>query len=97
MEYLHVGSKREMYNSVLDNYFSYAAGDSLWWKCMDEVSVALERVSAAVKTPEELEHVLLELKAVVQKTSASSKKLLNRDDDDDHGQCCLATELSSAE
>ncbi|CAH0518144.1 unnamed protein product [Peronospora belbahrii] len=58
-------------------------GDSFWWKCMNESIAALERLSSAVKKPEELEQVLIELKGVLQKTSASSRKLLDRGDDHD--------------
>ncbi|KAG2779808.1 hypothetical protein PC129_g2633 [Phytophthora cactorum] len=58
-------------------------GDSFWWKRMDEIIVALERMSAAVNKPEELECVLVELKEVLHKTSEGTKKLLKSDDDPD--------------
>ncbi|KAG3112793.1 hypothetical protein PI124_g4919 [Phytophthora idaei] len=58
-------------------------GDSFWWKRMDEIIVALERMSAAVNKPEELECVLVELKEILHKTSEGTKKLLKSDDDPD--------------
>ncbi|KAG7391634.1 hypothetical protein PHYPSEUDO_004136 [Phytophthora pseudosyringae] len=56
-------------------------GDSFWWKRMDESVLALERLSAAVSKPEELERVLVELKGVLQKTTKSTKVLLKSNDD----------------
>ncbi|KAG6974582.1 hypothetical protein JG688_00003007 [Phytophthora aleatoria] len=64
-------------------------GDSFWWKRMDEIIVALERMSAAVNKPEELERVLVELKEVLHKTSEGTKKLLKSDDDPESTQLQL--------
>ncbi|KAF1773649.1 Alpha/Beta hydrolase fold [Phytophthora cactorum] len=64
-------------------------GDSFWWKRMDEIIVALERMSAAVNKPEELECVLVELKEVLHKTSEGTKKLLKSDDDPESTQLQL--------
>ncbi|KAL3657874.1 hypothetical protein V7S43_017252 [Phytophthora oleae] len=58
-------------------------GDSFWWKRMDETVVALERLSATINKPEELERVLVELKEVLQTTTNSTNKLLKSDDDPD--------------
>ncbi|RLN73179.1 hypothetical protein BBJ28_00004429, partial [Nothophytophthora sp. Chile5] len=48
------------------------SGNSFWWKRMDESIMALDRLSAAVNKPEELERVLVELKQVLSQTSSSS-------------------------
>ncbi|ETO82519.1 hypothetical protein F444_03296 [Phytophthora nicotianae P1976] len=64
-------------------------GNSFWWKRMDESVVALERLSAAVNKPEELERVLVELKEVLHKTSESTKRLLKSDDDPESSQLQL--------
>ncbi|KAJ8576470.1 hypothetical protein ON010_g2741 [Phytophthora cinnamomi] len=64
-----------------DTAHSISAGDSFWWKRMDESVLALERLSAAVNKPEELERVLVELKEVLHKTSATTRMLLKNEDD----------------
>ncbi|RLN77705.1 hypothetical protein BBJ28_00010579, partial [Nothophytophthora sp. Chile5] len=51
---------------------SLQPGNSFWWKRMDESIMALERLSAAVNKPEELERVLVELKQVLSQTSSPS-------------------------
>lgn len=56
---------------------------------MDESVLALERLSSSVNKPEELERVLVELREVLQKTSATSRRLLKSDDDT--GEFSLAT------
>jgi hypothetical protein len=65
------------------------AGDSFWWKRMDESVVALERLSAAVNKPEELERVLVELRQVLQKTSATTRRFLKgKDEAGALSDCC---------
>ncbi|RQM16332.1 hypothetical protein DD237_003891 [Peronospora effusa] len=58
-------------------------GDSFWWKRVNEGIVGLERLSSAVTKPKELERVLIELRKVLQKTSASSRNLQKSDGDHD--------------
>ncbi|KAL4160890.1 hypothetical protein PRNP1_001448 [Phytophthora ramorum] len=58
-------------------------GDSFWWKRMDEIVLALERLSTTVNKPEEVERVLVELREVLQKKSATTRRLLKSDCDSD--------------
>ncbi|CAI5720923.1 unnamed protein product [Peronospora destructor] len=60
-------------------------GDSFWWKRVNESIVGLERLSLAIKKPKELQCLLIELRTVLQKTSASSRNLLKSDGDHDVG------------
>ncbi|KAL8009144.1 putative fungal lipase-like domain, alpha/Beta hydrolase [Plasmopara halstedii] len=52
-------------------------GDFFWWKRIDGSILALERLSAAVTKPDELERVLVELRDVLYRSSQSTKSLLN--------------------
>ena len=56
---------------------------------MNDSIAGLERLSSAVKKPKELERVLIELRSIFQKTSASSNNLLKSNDDP--GKYSLAT------
>ncbi|RLN51567.1 hypothetical protein BBJ29_001242 [Phytophthora kernoviae] len=56
-------------------------GDSFWWKRMDESVLDLERLSAAVKKPEELERMLKELGQILQQTPVASAVTSLKGDD----------------
>ncbi|CAI5736278.1 unnamed protein product [Hyaloperonospora brassicae] len=66
-------------------------GDFAWWKYVDESVASVERLLPAVKKPEELERVLVELREVLQKTTMISGKLLTLDGT--HGDATESTSL----